>query len=80
LVSEPKGGVDAMDDITKKQPSDNRRRGDTVIVDWCWENQGEKKRREEGKKGEFNTHGTAAEPLKEPVLKTRRKRSMCTLS
>jgi hypothetical protein len=38
LVSEPKDGVDTMDDITKKQPSDDRCRGDAVIVDWCWEN------------------------------------------
>jgi hypothetical protein len=46
LVSKPKDGVDAMDDITKKQPSDDGHRGDTVIVD-CWENQDEEKRRED---------------------------------
>jgi hypothetical protein len=46
LVSEPKDGVDAMDEITTKQPGDDRRRGDAVIVD-CWENQDEEKRREE---------------------------------
>jgi hypothetical protein len=79
LVSEPKDGIDAMDEITEKQPGDDRRRGDAVIVDLCWENQGEEKRREEGKKGEFNTHG-AGESQKEPALKRRRKGSMCALS
>jgi hypothetical protein len=57
LVSKPKDGVNAMNDITKKQPSDDGRRGDVVIMDWCWENQGEEERREEGENWEFNTHG-----------------------
>jgi hypothetical protein len=57
LVSEPKDGVNAMDEITKKQPGDDGRGGDAVIMDWCWKNQCEEKYGEEGKNGEFNTHG-----------------------
>src|SRR6266403_5952830 len=57
LVSQPKDGVNAMDEITNKQPSDDGRRWDVVIVDWRWKNQGEEKRGEEGANREFNTHG-----------------------
>jgi hypothetical protein len=57
LVSEPKDGVNAMDEITKKQPGDDRRGGDAVIMDWCWKNQDEEKYGEERKNREFNTHG-----------------------
>jgi len=38
LVPEPKDRVDAMDNITKNQPNDDRRRGDAVIVNLRWKN------------------------------------------
>lgn len=71
LVSEPKDGVNAMDEVTKKQPSDDGRGGDAVIMDRCWKNQDEEKCGEEGKNREFNTHG-AGEYLKGKTLKRRR--------
>ena len=43
LVSEPKDGVNAMDEITKEQPGDDGRGGDAAIMDWCWKNQDEEK-------------------------------------
>jgi hypothetical protein len=49
------------------------------MVYLCWENQNEENRREEGKKGKFNTHGAGKSP-KESALKRRRKGSMCALS
>ena len=57
-----------MDEITKKQPGDDGRGGDAVIMDRCWKNQDEEKYREEGKNWEFNTHG-AGESLKGVTLK-----------
>lgn len=68
-----------MDEITKKQPGDDGRGGDVVIMDWCWKNQGEEKYGEEGKNGEFNTHG-AGEFLKGVALKRRREMSTSALS
>ena len=41
LISEPKDRVNAMDEITKKQPGDDGRGGDAVIMDWCRKDQGE---------------------------------------
>jgi hypothetical protein len=79
LVSEPKDGVDAMDEITEKQPGDNGRGRDAVIMDWCWKNQDEEKCGEERKNGELNTHGTG-EFLKGAALKRRRKMSTSALS
>ena len=79
LVSEPKDGVDAMDEITKKQPDDDGRGGDVRIMDWCWKYQGEEKYGEEGKNGEFNTHG-AGESLKRAAIKRRRETSTPALS
>jgi hypothetical protein len=46
-----------MDEVTKKQPGDDGRQGDTVIMDWCWKNQDEEKCGEERKNREFNAHG-----------------------
>jgi hypothetical protein len=74
LVSEPKDGVNAMDEVTKKQPGDDGRQGDTVIMDWCWKNQDEEKCGEERKNREFNAHG-AGESLNEVTLKRRREMS-----
>lgn len=74
LVSEPKDGVNAMDEITKKQPGDDRRGRDVVIMDWCWKNQDEEKYGEEGKNREFNTHGSGKSP-KRATLKRRRELS-----
>jgi hypothetical protein len=76
LVSEPKDGVNAMDEITKEQPGDDGRGGDVVIMDWCWKNQDEKKYGEEGKNREFNTHG-AGESLNGVTLKRRRNIDIC---
>lgn len=43
FVSEPKNGVNAMDEITEKQPGDDGRGRDAAIMDWCWKNQDEEK-------------------------------------
>jgi hypothetical protein len=68
-----------MNEITKKQPDDEGRRGDAVIMDWCWKNQDEEKCGEEGINGEFNTHGSG-ESLKGVGLKRRREMSTSALS
>jgi hypothetical protein len=47
LVSEPNDGVNAMDEITEKQPGDDGRGRDVVIMDWCWKNQDKEKCGEE---------------------------------
>jgi len=79
LVSEPDDGVDAMNEITTKQPGDEGRRGDTVIMDRCWKDQDEEKCGEEGINGEFNTHG-AGESLNGVGLKIRREMLTSALS
>ena len=79
LVPEPKDRVDAMDNITKDQPNDDRRRGDAVMMNLRWKNQEEEKSREEGKNGELDTHG-AGESLRVPGLKTSRKGSVRALN
>jgi hypothetical protein len=79
LVPEPNDRVDAMDDITKNQPKNDRCRGNAVMMNLRWKNQEEEKSREEGKNGELDTHD-AGKSLRVSALKTRCKGSVRALN
>jgi hypothetical protein len=68
-----------MDNITKNQPNDDRRKGYAVMMNLRWKNQEEEESGEEGKNGELGTHG-AGKSLRVPALKTRRRGSVRALN